>query len=52
MVDEILAGRIQAVSATSSANFSDGFIYPSVLRGRPLSMATKKSALMAMSGPH
>ncbi len=28
--------RIQAVSATSSANFSDGFIYPSVLRGRPL----------------
>ena len=28
--------RIQAVSATSSANFSDGFMYPSVLRGRPL----------------
>ena len=28
--------RFQAVSATSSANFSDGFIYPSVLRGRPL----------------
>jgi transposase len=28
--------RFQPVSATSSANFSDGFMYPSVLRGRPL----------------
>ncbi len=33
---KLMGGRIQAVSATSSANFSDGFIYPSVLRGRPL----------------
>jgi hypothetical protein len=32
----VQTGRIQGVSATSSANFSDGFMYPSVLRGRPL----------------
>ncbi len=34
-----LIGRVQAVIATSSASFSDGFIYPRVLRGRSLSSA-------------
>ena len=28
--------QVQAVAATSSANFSDGVMNPSVLRGRPL----------------
>jgi hypothetical protein len=35
----LLTGRIQAVSARNSASFSDGFIYPSVLRGRSLRLA-------------
>jgi hypothetical protein len=40
-----LGGRIQGVIATSSASFSDGFMYPRDLRGRPLC----KAAILARS---
>jgi type I restriction enzyme R subunit len=35
-ISGVMGRRIQPVSAMSSANFSDGVMYPSVLRGRPL----------------
>lgn len=45
---EAFAGRIQAVSARNSASFSDGFIYPSVLRGRLLRLAAKRLRSLAL----
>ena len=38
-----MAGRFQPVSATSSANFSSGFKYPNVRRGRPLRLRWMRS---------
>lgn len=43
-----LTRRVQGVIATSSASFSDGFMYPSVLRGRSLSRAAILARSLAL----
>ena len=43
-----LIRRIQPVSARNSVSFSDGFIYPSVFRGRLLRLAAKRSRSAAL----
>src|ERR1035438_5638511 len=41
--------RNQGVSARNSASFSDGFIYPRVLRGRPLRLRSIAVRSLALS---
>ena len=46
--DRFEGGRIQPVSARSSASFSDGFINPRVLRGRLLRLRAKRARSSAL----
>jgi hypothetical protein len=41
---QVFCGRSHAVNATSWSNASDGFIQPSVCRGRPLSSSATASS--------